>query len=71
MALVFSHKIDQITTLLNLVQTLHKLVGEVIDPLHELFFDLDECVTDPLLPLLDDCLVALILHDGLLCIGLD
>ena len=71
LALVLSHEVDQITTLLNLVETLDKLVSKVVNPLHELLFDLDQGVTDALLPLLDDGLVALILCDGLLSVGLD
>lgn len=51
---VFSDKADEFSALLNFVERLNELVGEVLDPLNVLVFYLDKRVTDALLPLVDD-----------------
>lgn len=54
MLLVLTDKADKFATLLNLVQTFDKLVGEVLNPFDVLIFDLDKRVSDALFPLADD-----------------
>ena len=51
---VLTDEADKLTALLDLVQTLDKLVSEVLNPLDVLIFDLDKGVSDALLPLADD-----------------
>ena len=71
MALVLSHKVNQISALLNLIQTLNKLVGEVVNPIDELLLHLDEGASNGLLPLRDDRLVLLVLLDCFVSVRLD
>ena len=52
--LVLSDKADQLATLLNLVQRLDKLVGEVFNPFDVLILDLYKRVSNALFPFADD-----------------
>lgn len=69
--LILANKADQFTALLNLVQALHELVGEVFNPLDVLVFDLDQRVSDALLPLADDGDIWLVFNDCFRGIRLD
>lgn len=61
--LVLSDKADQLTTLLDLVERLDELVGEVLDPLDVLVLDLDERLPDTFFPLADYGNVWLVFYD--------
>lgn len=69
--LVLADKADQLTTLLDLVQRLDELVGEVLNPLDVLVLDLDERLSDPLLPLANDRNVWLVFYDRFCRVCLD
>ena len=66
MLLIFTDKADQLSTLLNLVQRLDELVCEGLDPIDVLIFNLDERLTDALLPVVNDLDVLLVFDD---CFG--
>lgn len=51
--------------MLNLVETLHKLVREDLDPLNVLLLHLEECFANLALPFGDDMDVGRVLNDGL------
>lgn len=69
--LVLTDKADELSALLNLIEGLNKLVGEVLNPLDVLVLDPDEGLTDTLLPLVDDVDVLFVLHDGFRSVRLD
>jgi hypothetical protein len=69
--LILADKADKLATLLNLVQALHELVGEVFNPLDVLVFDLDQRVPDAFLPFADDGDVWLVFNDRFRGIRLD
>ena len=66
MLLVFTNEADQLSALLNLVQRLYKLVCEGLNPIDVLVLNLDERLTDALLPVVNDLDVLLVLDD---CLG--
>ena len=68
---IFAHKADKFTALFNLVQALDKLVGKVLDPFDVLILDLDQCVSDALLPLADNRDIWLVFNNGLRGVRLD
>jgi len=51
--LVLSNKTDKLATLLNLVQRLNKLVGEVLDPFDVLILHLNKRVSNTFFPFAD------------------
>ena len=63
LSLVFTHEFQELTSCFDLVQTLDKLVRECFDPLNVLLFDLEECLANLSLPLLDDVDVWRVLAD--------
>ena len=68
---ILADEADQFAALLNLVQALHKLVGEVLDPFDVFVLDLNEGVSDPLFPLADDRNVWLVFDNSLRGVRLD
>ena len=63
LSLVFTHEFQELTSCFDLVQTLDKLVRECFNPLNVLLFDLEECLANLSLPLLDDVDVWRVLAD--------
>ena len=71
MFLVFTDEADQLSALLNLVQRFYELVCEGLNPIDVLVLNLDERLTDALLPVVNDLDVLLVLDDCLSCHCLD
>ena len=63
LSLVFTHEFQELTSCFDLVQTLDKLVRECFNPLNVLLLDLEECLANLSLPLLDDVDVWRVLAD--------
>ena len=71
LSLVLADEVDQLTALLDLVETLDELVGECVDPLGEFALDFDQSLADVFLPVLDNVDGWLVLDDGLARVLLD
>ena len=62
--LILSNKTDKLATLLNLVQRLNKLVGEVFDPFDVLILHLNKRVSNTFFPFADNWNIWLVFNDG-------
>ena len=67
MSVIFTNKLLELRTSINIFESLKELVSETLNPLDVLILDFDKSVTDMFLPLCNCVNIWSVLADGLRC----